>query len=193
MLPKAHLTSHSRMSGPRWVITSSGLSGSLKPFLYSSVYSSHPFLISSASVRSLQFPSFTMIIFAWNVPLVSPVFLKRSLVFPSYFLPLFLCIVHLRTLFYLSLLFSVTLHSVGYIFSFLLCLFASLLFLAICKASSDNHFVFLHFFFLGMVLVTDSCTTFWTVIHSSSGTLYIRPNPLNLFVTSNVYKGFYFP
>ena len=28
MLPKAHLTSHSRMSGSRWVITSSWLSGS---------------------------------------------------------------------------------------------------------------------------------------------------------------------
>ena len=28
MLPKAHLTSHSRMSGPRWVITPSWLSGS---------------------------------------------------------------------------------------------------------------------------------------------------------------------
>ena len=34
----------------------------------------------------------------------------------------------------------------------------SLLFSAICKASSDNHFAFLHFFFLGMVLITVSCT-----------------------------------
>ena len=31
--------------------------------------------------------------------------------------------------------------------------FVSLLFTAICKASSDNHFTFLHFFFLGMVLI----------------------------------------
>ena len=39
MLPKAHLTSHSRMSGSRWVITPSWLSGSWKYFLYkSSVY-----------------------------------------------------------------------------------------------------------------------------------------------------------
>ena len=30
MLPKAHLTSHSRMSGPRWMITPSWLSGSLR-------------------------------------------------------------------------------------------------------------------------------------------------------------------
>ena len=54
MLPKAHLTSHSRMSGSRWVITPPWLSGSWISFLYSfSVYSCHLFLISSASVRSL--------------------------------------------------------------------------------------------------------------------------------------------
>ena len=40
-LPKAHLTSHSRMSGSRWVITPSWLSGSLRSLLYSSVYSCH--------------------------------------------------------------------------------------------------------------------------------------------------------
>ena len=50
MLPKAHLTSHSRMSGSRWVITPSWLSGSWRSFLYSSVYSCHLFLISFASV-----------------------------------------------------------------------------------------------------------------------------------------------
>ena len=38
VLPKAHLTSHSRMSGSRWVITPLWLSRSLRPFLYSSVY-----------------------------------------------------------------------------------------------------------------------------------------------------------
>ena len=38
MLPKAHLTSHSRMSGSRSV-TTSWLSESLRPLLYSSVYS----------------------------------------------------------------------------------------------------------------------------------------------------------
>ena len=45
-LPKAHLTLHSRMSGSRWVITRSWLSGSWRSFLYSSsVYSCHLFLI----------------------------------------------------------------------------------------------------------------------------------------------------
>ena len=51
MLPKARLTSHSRMSGSRWVITPSWLSGSWRSFLYGYVYSWHLFLISSASVR----------------------------------------------------------------------------------------------------------------------------------------------
>ena len=52
-------------------------------FLYSSsVYSCHPFLIPSASVRSIPFLSFTEPIFGRNVPLVSLIFLKRSLVFP---------------------------------------------------------------------------------------------------------------
>ena len=80
MLPEAHLTLHSRMSDPMGVITLSWLSGSWRSFLYSSsVYSCHLFLISSASVRSIPFLSY---IFAWNILLVSLIFLKRSLVFP---------------------------------------------------------------------------------------------------------------
>ena len=70
MLPKAHLTSHSRMSGSRWVTTPLWLSGSLRPFLYHSpVYSYHLFLISTPSVRSLLFLSFIVPIlhetFSW--------------------------------------------------------------------------------------------------------------------------------
>ena len=37
-------------------------------------------------------------------------------------------------------------------------LFVSLLFTAICKASPDSHFTFLHFFSMGMVLIPVSCT-----------------------------------
>ena len=44
-------------------------------------------------------------------------------------------------------------------------------FSAICKASSDNHFAFLYFFFLGMILITAAYTMLWTSFHSSSGTL----------------------
>ena len=62
---------------------------------------------------------------------------------------------------------------------------ASLLFSAICKGSSDNHFVSIPFFFLRMVLITTSCTMSWTSVHSSSGT------PSNLipwiYVSLHVY------
>ena len=60
MPPKAH--SRFRMSDSRWVTTSSWLSWSLRPFLYSSsVCSCHFFLMSLACLRSLPFlffPSF---------------------------------------------------------------------------------------------------------------------------------------
>ena len=118
ILPKAHLTSHSRMSGSRQMITPSWLSGSWRSFLNSfSVYSCYLFLVSSASVRSIQFLFFIEPIFAWNVPLVPLIFLKRSLVFPFCCFPLFLW----GRLSYLSLLFFQTLHSNGCIFPFLLC------------------------------------------------------------------------
>ena len=56
MLLKARLTSHSRMSGSRWVITLMCLSESLRSFWGSfSVYSCCFLLISSASVRSISF------------------------------------------------------------------------------------------------------------------------------------------
>ena len=81
MLSKAHLTSHSRMSGSRCVIIASWVSGSFRSFLSSSsVYYSQLFLISSASVRSILFLSFIVPIFAWNDPLISLIFSKRSLV-----------------------------------------------------------------------------------------------------------------
>ena len=76
MLSRAHLTSHSRISG-------SWLSQSWRSFLYSSsVYSCHVFFISFTSVRSILFLSFIMPIFAWNVPLESLIFLRSYLVFP---------------------------------------------------------------------------------------------------------------
>ena len=118
-------------------------------FLYSSVYSYHLFLISSASVRSFIEP-----IFAWNVPLVSLIFLKSSLVFSIVFLcffPLF------REEGFLTFpCYSLELYiQMG--ISFLFCFaFSFSSFLVICKASSDNYFAFLLFFFLEMVLITAS-------------------------------------
>ena len=124
MLPKAHLTSHSKMSGFRWVITPSWSFMSLRSFFYSfSVYSCH-FLIFSASVRSIPFLSFIEPILVWNIALISN-FLKEisglshSIVFLYFF-------DHWGRLSYLSMLFFGTLHSNECIFPFLLCL--SLLF-----------------------------------------------------------------
>ena len=79
MLSKAHLTSHPGcLALGEWSYHHDYL-GCEDIFVESSC---HLFLTSSASVRSIPFLSFIESIFAWNVPLVSPVFLKRSLVFP---------------------------------------------------------------------------------------------------------------
>ena len=75
-------------SGSGWVATPSSSSGSLRSFLYSSLaYSCHLFLISFTSVSSLLFLLFIVPIFSWNVPLVSPIFLKRPVVIPILFFP----------------------------------------------------------------------------------------------------------
>ena len=170
MLLKAHLTSYSRLSGYRWVITLPWLSGWWRTFLYrSSVYSCHLFLISSASVKSIPFLSLIVTIFAWNIPLVSLIFLKRFLVFPTLMFSSINLYWSLGRLYYLSLLFLGTVHSYRHIFPFLHCL--SLLFSPIYKVSSGKHFAFLHFFFLRMVLIPVSCTMAWNSVHSLSGTL----------------------
>ena len=46
------------------------------------MYICHLFWISSASVRSIPFLSLIVTIFAWNIHLVSLIFLRRSLVLP---------------------------------------------------------------------------------------------------------------
>ena len=160
------------MSGSRWVIIPSWLSASWSSFLYSSsVYPCHLFLISSTYVRSIPFLSFIEPIFAWNIPLVSLIFLKRSLVFPILLFSSIPWHWSLRRLSSLSLLLFGTLHSNGYMFHFSPLLFTSLLFTAICMAFLDSHFAFLHFFSMGMVLIPVSCTMSQTSVHSSSGTL----------------------
>ena len=71
MLSKAHLTSHSKMSGSGWVITLLWLSGSWRSFLYSSsVHSCHLFLISSSSVDDVgqgKFNRFSSIIWQSSI------------------------------------------------------------------------------------------------------------------------------
>ena len=125
MLPKAHLISHSRMSGSGWVITPPSLSGSWRSFLYSSsVYSCYLFLISSASVRSTPLLSFIEPIFAWNVPLVSLIFLKRSLVFPILFFSLYFFALIAEEGFRISSCYSLKLciqMLISFLFSFTFC------------------------------------------------------------------------
>ena len=144
----------------------------------------HLFLISSASIRSIPFLPLTAPIFAWSVPLVSLIFLKRSLVFPILlFSSISLhCSLWKTFLSLFAILWNSAFRCVYLSFSLLP--FASLLFWAICKASSDDHFVFSAFLFHGMI--TTACTMLQSSIHSSSGTPSSRFNPLNLFVTSTV-------
>ena len=158
MLLKAPLTSHSRMSGSSWVVTPLWLSGFWRSFLCSSsVYSCHLFLRSSVSVRSTPLLPFIEPIFAWNVPLASLVFLKRSLVFLILLFSSIFLHSSLRKAF-LSLLAILRNSAFRWVYiSFSPLPFTSFLFTALCKASSDSQFAFLHFFFLGMVLSLIQC------------------------------------
>ena len=127
--------------------------------------------VTFTSVMARQFPSFCMPIFAWNVPLVFLIFLKRSLVVPILFSSSISLHWSLRKAF-LSLIAILWNSEFRWVYiSFSLLPLISLLLSALCKVSSDNHFASLHFFFLGMVLIITSCTVLQTSTHSSSGTL----------------------
>ena len=161
---------------------------SLRPFLYSfSVYSCHFYLISFASVRLLPFLSFVVPILAWNIPLVSPIFLKRSLVFLILSFSSISLHVHWRRPSYISLLFSGTLHSVGHVFPFLPCLlglFSSQLFV---KPPQTTTLASCISFCFWMVLVTASYTCYEPLsIVLQVLCLSDRIPCLNLFITSTV-------
>ena len=179
MLPKAHLTLQSRMSGSRWAKIPLWLSWSLRALLYSSsVYYCHLFLISSASIRYLPFLSFIVPIFAWNVPLRSPVFLKRYLVFPL--LLFFSLSLRCSLKVFLSLLAILWNSAVSWIY--LSRLFFPKLFVKPHRTTTLPSCIS---FSLGW-FASASYTILRTSVHSSSGTLFTRSNPLNLFVTSSV-------
>ena len=112
------------------------------------LYSCH-LLISSASVRSISFLSFFVPIFAWNVPFLSLIFLKRSLVF-TILLFSSISLHWSRRKAFLSLLAILWNSAFKWVcLSFSPLPLASLLFSATYKPPSDNHFVFLHFFSWG--------------------------------------------
>ena len=72
---------------------------------------------------------------------------------------------------------------ISFLFSFAFC-FSS--FLSYLSGLLRQPFCLLHFFFLGMVLITAFCKMSWTSIHSSSGILSIISNPLKVLVTCTV-------
>ena len=126
----------------------------------------------------MPFLSFIVPIFPWNVPLISLIFLKRSLVFPILLFSSISLHWSLRKVF-LSLLAILWNSAFKWEYlSFSHLLLASLHFPAICKASSDSHFAFLHFFSMGMVLIPVSYTMSQISVHSPSGSLSIRSSPL---------------
>ena len=172
------------MSGSRWVIITSWWSRSLRPFLYSpSVYSCH-LLISLASVSYLFFLVFIVPILSWHFPLISPIFFKRSPVFP------------------ILLFSSISLHCSFKAFLFLCDILWNSAFNWVYISLSSLSFTsfFSHLFVkLPQTTILPSCISFsfgwfrslppvqlWTSVHSSSITLSTRPNPLNLCVTSTV-------
>ena len=82
MLRKAHLTSHSRVSGSRWTATPSWLSRSLRPLLYSSsVFSCHLVFICSVSVRSKLFVLHCAHL---RMKCSFEEFVREKVIFPSY-------------------------------------------------------------------------------------------------------------
>ena len=151
-LPKAHLTSHYRMSGYGLVTTPSWLSWVIRPFLYSAfAYYFHLFLISSASIRSLLFLSFIVPIFGWNILLIFLIFLNRSLVFPFLlFSSIYLhCSLKQAFLFLLAILWNSGFRLVCLSLSPLL--FTSLLASAVCKASQITTWLSCFSFSLGWI------------------------------------------
>ena len=100
---------------------------------------------------SIPFLSFIEPMFTWNVPLVSLIFLKWSLVFPILFFSSisFHWLLRKACLSLLAILWNSAFGCLYLSFSPLL--FTSLLFTAIGKAYSDSHLAFLHFFSMGMV------------------------------------------
>ena len=180
------------MSASRWVITPLWLSGSWRSFLCSShVYSYHHLLISSAlyshTISVLYCAHFCM-----KCSLGVSNFLEEisSLPHSIIFLYFFALITEEGFLIYpcYSLELCIQMDGVSLCFSpFSL---ASLLFSSICKTSSDNHFAFSHFFFLGMVLIPALFTMSQTSIILQS--LYLSDLTPWIYLSLPLYncKGF---
>ena len=149
------------------------------------MYSCHHLLISSASVRPIPFLSFYCAHLCMKCSLGISNFLEEisSLSHSIVFLYFFAMIIEED--FFLSLLPILCNSALRCLYlSFSPLLFTSLLFTAIYKASSDNHFAFFAFIFLRDGFDHHSYTMSQTSVHSSSSTF--ESNPLNLFVSYTV-------
>ena len=118
------------------------------------------------------------------------IFLKRSLVFPILLFSSISLHWSLRKAF-LSFLAIFWNSAFKWVYlSFSLLPFTSLLFSDICKASTDNYFAFLHFFFLGIVLITAFCTLYKPL------SIVLQKKLLNNFskkITEFNFKNYTFP
>ena len=153
MLLKAHLTLHSKMFGSRWVITPLWLPGSWRSLSCSS-------LCTLATSSKYILPLLGPYRFC---PLLCPFCMKCSLGISNFLEEISSLSHSIASLYFFALIteevFLISpcyyLKQMGISFLFVLP-FTSLLFTVVCKASSHNHFAFLHFLFLGMVLITAS-------------------------------------
>ena len=149
------------------------------------MYTGHLFLISSASVRSIAF-LFYCTHLCMRCSLGTSNYLEEISDLSHSII--FLCFFALITEegFFLSLCCSLELciqMGISFLFSFAFRVFFSQLFV---RPAQTTILPFCISFSWGWVLITTFCTVLGTSIHSSSGTLSIRSNPLNLFVTSTI-------
>ena len=142
MLPKAHLTSHSKMSGSRWVITPLWLSGLVRLSLYSSCVFLPPLLniLFFCYVHTISILYRAHLCMKCSLGISNVLEVISSLSHSVVFLYFFALIMRKAFLSLIAILSNSAFRWVYLSFSPLT--FSSLLFIALCRASSDKHFAF---------------------------------------------------
>ena len=173
MLPKAHLTSHSRTSGPEWETTPLWLSVSLRSSFY----------IVLLCIRSICSWSLLLLLNLYCFcPLFAHLWMKCSFDISTFLEEdysftlsvVFLCFfaLFIEECLLVSPCYSLELWLVRFTFCFPPC-FSLLLFPQLfVKPPQTITLPSCIPFFLGMVLFAGSCTILHTSVHSFSGTLY---------------------
>ena len=152
------------------------------------MYSCHLFLISTASVRSLPFLFFIVPIFGWDVLLIFPVFLKKSLVLPFLLFSSVSLHCSLKKAF-LSLLAILWNSAFSWVYlSLFPLLFASLFPQLFVKPSQTTTLPSCISIFWGGCFCSLPPMQYYRLLSSSSGTVFTRSNLLNLFIISTVYS-----